>query len=239
MDLAVFGRGFGLGFSIAAVLGPIGVLCLRRSLVSGFWIGLVSGLGAATADATYGAIAAFGVSALASLLVEQRLWLHLVGGAFLIYLGVQALRAAPALVGATDGAHADARPPGCVDDAIGQRARGQAMEVLRRGRRLAVAYASTLLLTLSNPMTILSFGAIFAGLGIGALEAGSPGAALVLVLGVFSGSAAWWLVLASAAARLRRFITSRRLRWVNIASGLLIVGFGVQALIAVVADLAP
>src|SRR6266508_907368 len=98
MDLSVFGRGFVLGFAVAAVVGPIGMLCIRRSLTSGFVIGFLSGLGAAVADATYASLAAFGVSALTSLLVEQRLWLRLVGGLFLVYLGVRTLRSAPAAV---------------------------------------------------------------------------------------------------------------------------------------------
>src|SRR5437867_809296 len=96
MDLPLLARGALLGFSIAAVFGPIGLLCLRRTLVSGFAIGLVSGLGAATADASYAAIAGFGLSAVASLLVDQRVWLRLVGGGFLVYLGLRTMRAAPA-----------------------------------------------------------------------------------------------------------------------------------------------
>src|SRR5215216_3854530 len=96
MDLPLFARGFVLGFSIAAVFGPIGVLCLRRTLASGFAIGLLSGLGAATADAIYAAIAGLGVSALGMALAAHSVWLRLVGGAFLVYLGVQTIRAAPA-----------------------------------------------------------------------------------------------------------------------------------------------
>ena len=96
MDLPFAVRGFLLGLSIAAVLGPIGLLCVRRTLVSGFAVGFVSGLGAATADAGYAAIAGFGVSAVATLLVDQRVWLRVVGGAFLVYLGVRTMRAVPA-----------------------------------------------------------------------------------------------------------------------------------------------
>src|SRR5215831_16446771 len=96
MDLALFARGFALGLSIAAVVGPIGLLCIRRTLVTGFAIGFVSGLGAATADASYAAVASFGVTALASLLIDQRVWLRLIGGAFLIYLGVRTLCSIPA-----------------------------------------------------------------------------------------------------------------------------------------------
>src|ERR1700736_6457116 len=96
MDLPFSVRGFLLGLSIAAVLGPIGLLCVRRTLVSGFVVGFVSGLGAATADASYAAVAGFGVSAVAALLVDQRVWLRVVGGVFLVYLGVQTMQAMPA-----------------------------------------------------------------------------------------------------------------------------------------------
>jgi threonine/homoserine/homoserine lactone efflux protein len=196
MDLSFFARGFLLGFSIAAIVGPIALLCVRRTLATGFAIGFASGMGAATADASYAAIASFGVTALASLLIDQREWLRLVGGAFLVYLGVRTLRSIPAAP-ATEGA--------------------------TTGLRLAGAYSSTLGLTLSNPMTIMSFAAIFAGLGASGLD---------LVVGVFAGSAAWWLVLAGAVSRLRANVTQGRLRWVNVASGVLIVGFGIESMLA-------
>ena len=194
MDIPVLARGLILGFSIAAVVGPIALLCLRRTLASGFAIGLASGLGAATADATYAAIASFGVSVVATLLVDQALWLHLMGGAFLVWLGWRSLRSVPPSMSAA------ARVSGV---------------------RLAGAYASTLALTLSNPLTILSFAAVSAGLA----AASAP-----LVLGVFVGSAAWWLVLAGVGARMRTGFTRPRLRLVNVASGLLILAFGIQSL---------
>jgi len=198
MDLALFGRGLVLGFSIAAVVGPIWLLCLRRSLTSGFALGFVSGLGAATADATYAAVASFGITLLSSALVEQRLWLRLIGGAILLYLGLRTLRAQPA---------------------------EKAADGLNSGLRLAGAYSSTLALTLSNPMTILSFAAIFAGIGTGSAD---------LVLGVLVGSGVWWLILAGAAARLRTRFTPKRLRLVNLGSGALIVAFGVQSVVAAI-----
>jgi threonine/homoserine/homoserine lactone efflux protein len=208
MDTALFGRGLILGFSIAAVVGPIAVLCLRRTLASGFLIGFASGLGAATADATYAAVAGFGISAIAGALVDQRLWLRLIGGLFLVYLAVRTLCAAPARTAAEAGPTSSLHVLG--------------------------AYSSTLALTLSNPMTILSFGAIFAGVGLGSLGTSSPADALALVVGVFAGSAAWWLVLATMVARLRTVFTARRLRAVNIGSGLLILAFGVQSLAAAI-----
>jgi threonine/homoserine/homoserine lactone efflux protein len=207
MDWLPLARGLALGFSIAAVFGPIGVLCLRRTLTSGFAVGFSSGLGAATADAAYAALAGLGLTALATLMVEHHLWLRLVGGGFLVYLGVLTARSAPAPLSASS--------PLAVT-------------------RLAGAYTSTLALTLSNPMTILSFAAIFAGLGLGSLGGESSHWALALVVGVFVGSAAWWLVLTGAVARLRSRITARRLHLVNVASGLLIFGFGVQSLLTAV-----
>jgi len=196
MDLSLFARGWLLGLSIAAVVGPIALLCVRRTLATGFATGFASGLGAATADASYAALASFGVTALASVLIDQRLWLRLVGGAFLVYLGLQTLRSTPAT---------------------------HAADTTTTGLRLAGAYSSTLGLTLSNPMTIMSFAAIFAGIGASSLD---------LVAGVFVGSAAWWLILATLVSRLRTSVTQRRLRWVNVASGALIVGFGVQSIVA-------
>ncbi len=199
MDFNPVIRGFILGFSIAAVVGPIGLLCLRRTLASGFAIGLASGLGAATADASYAAVASFGVSAIATVLVDQALWLRLIGGAFLVWLGWRSVRSVP--------------PAAHIPAALS-------------GLRLAGAYSSTLALTLSNPLTILSFAAVSAG-----LAAASPN----LVLGVFVGSAAWWLVLAGVTARMRTSLTPGRLRLVNVASGVLIVASGAQALAAATA----
>jgi threonine/homoserine/homoserine lactone efflux protein len=196
-------RGSLLGFSIAAVLGPIGVLCIRRTLAGGFRIGFLSGLGAATADAAYASVAAFGLSALEAVLVDQRLWLRLIGDVFLVYLGVRTVRSAPA-----------------------ERA---AARISTAG--LLAAFASTLALTLSNPMTILSFVGIFAGLGFGV------GGGALLVSGVFAGSAAWWLLLASVVTLLRTRLTPRVFRIVNVASGVLILGFAAQALASLVFSL--
>ncbi|HET6317691.1 MAG TPA: LysE family transporter [Chloroflexota bacterium] len=201
--MEAFARGWILGLSIAAVLGPIGVLCVRRTLSSGFTVGWLSGMGAATADAAYASLAAFGVTALTAVLVEQRQWLRLIGGLFLLYLGWRTLRARPPLSPALGGASAGG---------------------------LAGAYGSTLLLTLSNPMTIMSFVAIFAGLGLGVVGGMFAGAALVL--GVFLGSATWWLILACITSLFRTRLTPPVFRLVNMASGLIILGFGVQSLVS-------
>jgi threonine/homoserine/homoserine lactone efflux protein len=203
MDPDFLVRGLLIGFSIAAPVGPIGVLCIRRTLADGWATGLVSGLGAATADATYGAVAGFGLTAITSLLVGQQRGLQLVGGLFLCYLGVRTFLAAPAT---------QAAPVG--------------------GRGLTAAYLSTLLLTLTNPATILSFVAIFAGLGVAATD-GDYAAALTMVAGVFLGSAAWWLLLSGSVSRLRGAVTAARLRWVNRASGALLATAGLLSLASV------
>jgi threonine/homoserine/homoserine lactone efflux protein len=203
MDPDLLVRGAVIGLAIAAPVGPIGVLCIRRTLAEGWTFGFVSGLGAATADALYGCIAAFGLTFISAALISHQTWLRLIGGLFLCTLGVRTLLARPA---------AQAAPS--------------------NGGGLWSAYASTLLLTLTNPMTILAFAAIFAGLGLAAGRAsGGYSSAGLLVLGVFLGSACWWLLLSSAVGAFRTRFSPAGLRWVNRISGLIILGFGVAALV--------
>ncbi len=194
-------RGLIIGFLIAAPVGPIGVLCIRRTLAEGLWHGLVSGLGAATADAMYGMIAGFGLTFLASLLIGQQYWLRLVGGLFLCFLGIKSFLAKP------------------------DKQETQAPE-----NRLLGAYASTLILTLTNPLTILAFAGIFAGLGLAEASRGYLAASL-LVLGVFLGSALWWSLLSGGVSLFRSKFTPAALVWVNRLSGLLITGFGLIVLV--------
>jgi threonine/homoserine/homoserine lactone efflux protein len=201
MDVTFFFRGLLIGLSIAAPVGPIGVLCIRRTLAEGRAAGLVSGLGAATADTLYGFVAAFGLTFISGFLVRQQSWFRLVGGLFLCYLGVRTLLARPR-EGATPA------PAG--------------------GRGLLAAYTSTLFLTLTNPITILFFAGIFAGLGTGI--GGSYASAAVLVAGVLAGSALWWFTLSGLVSLFRTRFDARALRWVNALSGLVIVGFGLAAL---------
>ncbi len=201
-------RGLLIGFSIAAPVGPIGVLCIRRTLADGRVNGLVSGLGAATADASYGAVAGFGLTFISGLLIDQRVWLRLIGGAFLCYLGIKTFLAR-------------AREPQARLAEPGEARRSD----------LAGAYASTLLLTLTNPTTIFSFAAIFAGLGI-ANTGGNYLAAALLVLGVFLGSALWWFILSGAVSLFRAKFGSRQLQWVNRISGVVILAFGVLAFVS-------
>jgi threonine/homoserine/homoserine lactone efflux protein len=199
MDPELLARGLVLGFTIAAAVGPISLLCIRRTLADGRVVGLVSGLGVATADATYGAIAAFGLTAITDLLVDWRRALAVVGGLFLLWIAWRTIRTVPGAAATTS------------DD--------------RRG--LPGAYLSTLGLTLTNPMTILSFAALFVGLGVTADDAAG---ATLLTLGVFLGSAAWWVVLVTVVGALRSRLTIVWLGRINLASGVLIGAFGVVAL---------
>ena len=200
MDFSLFFRGLMVGFSIAAPVGPIGVLCIRRTLTDGRVAGLVSGLGAATADAFYGCVAGFGLTFISAALIEHQLWFQLCGGLFLCYLGIKTLLSKPAEQAANTS-----------------------------GRGLPGAYASTFLLTVTNPLTILSFAAIFAALGL-ANTTESYASAVVLVLGVFLGSAAWWLLLVGGVGSFRTRFNMQGLLWVNRISGLVITVFGVVAL---------
>lgn len=202
MDFSFFARGLAIGFAIAAPVGAIGLLCIRRTLAYGRLTGFVSGLGAATADAFYGAVAALGLTAVSAALVAHQDIVRLLGGVFLVYLGSRTAIAHPAIEAGSGSA-----------------------------RGLAGAFASTLALTLTNPTTILSFVAVFAGLGLGT-TAGDRGSAALMVCGVFLGSALWWLLLSGAVGFFRHALTPERLRWVNRVSGAMLIGFGMLSLLS-------
>ena len=198
MDPFSFLRGLGIGFAIAIGVGPITLLVVRRTLEHGRVYGLASGIGVAFADATYGGIAAFGLAALTTVLVGARVALGLIGGAFLLYLGWKTMTSRP-------------REAAAVEDRPG----------------LPGAAVSIYGLTMTNPMTILSFAAAFAGLGI---VANSGADAALLTLGVWCGSALWWVILTAVVAAFRTRVTLRVLTWVNRATGVLIFAFGVLAI---------
>ncbi len=188
------------GFAIAAPVGPINVLCIRRTLADGFGPGVASGLGAAVADTVFGAVAAFGVASVMTFLVRWEGVLCLVGGAILLLLGWRGLVTPP--------------PP--------------ADEVRRGGVGLLGAFVSTFGMTIANPMTVLSFIAVFAALGAGVsgLEA-----ATVLVAGVFLGSAAWWLGLSGVVTAIRHALSERTLLTINRVAAVAILAFGAWALL--------
>jgi threonine/homoserine/homoserine lactone efflux protein len=193
-------RGFALGFAIAASPGPIFFLCLRRTLLRGRLYGFVSGLGVATADGFYAAIAAFGFAIVFNAAAGGRRPLALTGGAVLIGLGLRIL------VERRD------RPV-------------EAPATSRAG--LAWAYLSTLGLTITNPATIISFAALAATLSLGGGSGLARPAALVG--GVLLGSAAWWCALAIGASLLRTRLTPAVIRAINTFSGLAIAALGMLA----------
>ena len=200
MEVDFFVRGSVIGFSIAAPVGPIGILCVQRTLNQGTLYGFVSGLGAATADGCYGLIAAFSLTAALSILSEIRIWFSLIGGLYLVFLGIKAFRTVP------ESKHNSSKYSGLVS-----------------------SYISTYFLTLTNPMTVLSFAAIFAGFGLGK-TGGNYTDAGVLVAGVFIGSAIWWFVLSGVTGLIRQRFTPLHIRWVNRISGCIITGFGLFVL---------
>jgi threonine/homoserine/homoserine lactone efflux protein len=193
-------KGMTIGISVAAPVGPIGLLCIRRSMADGARAGFICGLGAASADAIYALGGGFATTAAARWLVQEKPWFGLLGGLFLIYLGLRTITARG----------------------------GKQAAASRRGA--LSAYGSTLLLTLANPMTIMSFAAVFAGLGLA--DAANYSAAAVLVGGVFAGSALWWLLLSGVADRARRHISAGLMRIINRVCGAIIVAFGCYAIAA-------
>ncbi len=204
MNLSFFARGLLIGLSIAATVGPMCFLCIQRTLNRGQLYGLVSGLGIATADAVYGSIAAFGLTLITNFLVSEQQWIRLIGGLFLIYLGLKTILTRPA-----------------------ERA------ALARANGYLGAYVSTFLLTLTNPLTILSFAAIFAGIGVGSAGK-SVVTATAVVLGVFAGSTLWWIILISGISLLRKKFTPQWLLWINRISGAIITVFGVLAVLSLI-----
>jgi threonine/homoserine/homoserine lactone efflux protein len=194
VEAAIFLKGLGAGLAIAAPVGPIGLLCIRRTITDGRRAGLITGLGAATADLVYGLIAALGLTSLSYWLTGASSWLHWTGAAFLLWLGVRTLTEKNAAVSADAPA-----------------------------RGLIPIFGTTFLLTLSNPMTIVSFLGLIAGLG--AISRG-----YLLAAGIFLGSVMWWLILTSIANWFGSRLGASGLLWVNRLAGLVLIGFALASL---------
>ena len=196
-------KGIAVGIVIAVPVGPVGVMCVRRTIFEGKLAGLVSGLGAATADALFGFIAAFGLTFVSDWLIGYHQWLRIAGGCYLLYVGGSALRAEPASKQSSE------------PDAEG----------------LLRDFLSTFALTLTNPITILAFLGIFSALGLDGADATFARAA-IMVLGVWLGSLLWWLTLTFGLASLFRSFEARHLKWINRASGVILLLSGVGLLAA-------
>ncbi|MDH4654861.1 LysE family transporter [Pseudomonas sp. BN606] len=206
MEALLFLKSVLIGLSIAAPVGPIGLLCIQRTLGHGARIGFISGLGAAAADACYGALGAFGIGAITSVFVALASPLALAGALFLAWMGMKMLRATPPERAASASDPVQALP----------------------------AFVSVFLLTLSNPLTILSFVAIFATLSGGEAMSGADG--LVMVLGVFCGSALWWLALSLGVSMIRHRLGVRAIQWIDRTAGVFLLGFAAWQLVRVIAS---
>ncbi len=201
MSIELLFKGLMIGFSIAMPVGPIGLLCIRNVLTFGMLCGLITGLGAACADAIYGALAGFGVTAVSSFLETHGAYIQICGALFLCYLGISTF--------------------------FGKASDTDNKEV---GLANSRAFLSTFFLTLTNPMTIISFAGVYAGLGIGH-ENSNASHALITTLGVFLGSIVWWFILSLIASIFRDKFTSKSSIWLNKISGSILFGFGSFALI--------
>ena len=202
MDSALFLKGFVIGLMVAVPVGPIGLLCVNRSLSKGPAYGLASGLGVSTADAISAGIVALGLTLVSSFLISHQLWLRLIGGIFLCYVGIKIYTTQPSEPSAWD-----------------------------KEQNLLHAYASTFFLTFTNPLTLLSFVAIYAGWGVEDLT-GHYLASAILTAGVFCGSAIWWVLLSSGMPAVRMMFSHAGLRWMHRISGAIIAGFGFVVLLS-------
>ncbi len=199
MGLEFFIKGAIVGFSIAAPVGPIGVLCIRRTLAFGRLSGLFSGLGAAVADVIFGLILVSGLTLVSDYLLQTHFYLHMIGGAFLLYLGFKTFNAKP-----------------------GDITKKTTHKTLFRD------FISTFFLTLTSPLTIIAYLAVFTGLGLANLR-GDWLNALFLVLGVFIGATFWWFLLSEGVSLFRKKVTQNSMIWINRITGIIIGGFGILA----------
>jgi len=192
MDFTFFLKGIAIGFFMAIPIGPIGIMCIRKTLTEGRLSGLIIGLGAATADLFYGCVAAFGFTVISDTLTDQRIWIRIAGGALLFFLGVKTFRAHP---------------------------KDPKLKTTGSGRLRS--YLTVVFLTLTNPLTIFAFIAVFAAFGLG--DGLSFFSAAILVAGVFIGSCLWFLLLSSGTILFRKKLDLVGLKWVNKIAGILII----------------
>jgi threonine/homoserine/homoserine lactone efflux protein len=202
MDLQAFVEGAVIGFGVAAPVGQIGILCIRRTLAEGPVVGIASGVGAATADLAYGLVAAFGLTLVSNFIQSPavQVGVRLFGGLFLCYLAVQIFRSV------------------FVDEATAT-----------PSRNLGGAYLSTFALTITNPATIVLYTSVFASLKV---VPGDYGRAALIAAGIFAGSMLWWVILSLVVGWLRTRFTRQMIRAVNIVSGLVLFGIGAWAILS-------
>ena len=201
--LFIFLQGLVLGFSVAAPVGPIGVLCIRRTLQYGFWAGVTGGLGTALADSLYAGIAAFGITLLSNLLRDNEVIIRIVGGIFLLFLAYKAITA-PLIT--------------------------EKMKLTHKGAWQG--FATTFVMTLTSPATIVTFAAVFAGFGI--INTKTNYESLLLITGVFIGSMLWWFLLSYGVNRLRSASFIENSQHINRFAGGVLLVFALWAIIGAV-----
>jgi threonine/homoserine/homoserine lactone efflux protein len=199
MDFIYLLKGLAIGFSLAAPVGPIGILCIRRTLAHGSKRGIIIGLSAASADMVYGIVAAFGVTLISDFISQQQHWIRLVSSIFLFILGYHTFFSYPTTDTITSGKNGHAR-----------------------------TFVSTFLLTLTNPMTLFAFAIVFAGIGLDK-NLGHHGYAIFFVIGIFLGSLSWFSLLTSLVHFFREIITTDGLVIINKVAGSLLTLFGAIA----------
>ncbi|WP_295134902.1 LysE family transporter [uncultured Reyranella sp.] len=206
LSLAI--EGAAIGFLIAVPVGPAAALCIRRSITVGAMAGYMTGIGAALGDAVFGAVAAFGLSFVQQFVIEREAWLLGIGGLVLVIMGWTTMRHRPRNVGDP-----------VADD---------------REHQFSTHFhyaSSSFFITVFNPLTVMAFGAAFAGRNLAGVGASLPDATL-LVAAVFCGALAWWTIICTASVSLRSRFTGAGLLWLNRGSGAVILGFGLAALIS-------
>ncbi|MBR9972022.1 LysE family translocator [Magnetospirillum sulfuroxidans] len=196
-------RGIAIGFAIAAPIGPVGLLCIRKALADGRLAAFVAGLGAALADTFFGAVVGMGLGAVSQFIEGHTPIMKVVGGLFMLGLGLHTWRAATTSLESEPDAD---KGPGMVRD-----------------------FLSTFVITISNPGTILGVVGVFAALGASAQAKGMEDQ-MSLVAGVFTGSALWWAVLTELTIAVRTRFTPERMRLFNHISGALLMALGTLAL---------
>ncbi len=201
--MIIFVKGLLIGIAIASPIGPVAINCLHRTMQFGRLSGFISGIGAAVGDALYGAIGAFGLTFISEILLSSHMVLRLFGGFFLVVFGLRIYF---------------------------KKIHNEPEKVAHQS--LIGDFFSSLVLTLSNPMTLLAFFAIFAAFGLSTIH-GNYKEASYLVFGVFVGAALWWLLLSTGISLCRGKCSPRLFRHITQGAGLVVISFGVGALASI------
>jgi len=206
-EMGVLSRGFLLGIMMAAPVGPVGLLCIRRTIQKGFLAGFTTGFGAAFADAMFCAVAAFGVAVVMELVQNHNQPIYILGGLFLLYVAWHSWHDKP-------------RQP------KPEEAEAKIVKLGLHLKGMAKAMAASFIITLTNPATLFGAIALVATFG----RPGNRVEALIIVAGIFTGSSFWWLLLSGAASLLRRHFTENRVIWINRTTAVAMVPLAVWAI---------